>query len=427
LYTCQDWFQTTLVDLDQSPTVEWCVAVMACLGAGLNSFFVSALRKQAARQFPDITPLPVSMGQSILLATLWGLFLIFLSIPTALYALSTNLPGDNILNLSQTVLDIFHEASSYLLFISLILISPPVSQWLVALVTGNPDPSRACQLQLVARLVVGLLVPTVVILIFDNGCLGGWLQLWSPCVNNSSAFDVTVDMHASGLTSNDTIVEGMFKYAGHSKYPYVVSNHSSICEPVWQSHRCSRSLVSALARLFVGKLSLIAVFSPAMTMLISMPVATRLFKKAFDALWPGRPFVWYQQDSEVSYVLMLVDELLSMGFMVPLLAPLISLAFATNCVAYHFSVHIMELPSTNAVRPDNCMRYLFASHAIGQALTIFIFFDNQLEGRIFLCVGIPLCSLLGWFAAKKVYNTASRTTGTIGGKAAIELSEPLLG
>merc|ERR1711871_613801 len=84
---------------------------------------------------------------------------------------------------------------------------------------------------------------------------------------------------------------------------------------------------------------------------------------------------------------------LVLGFVYPILTPLISLFFAIPAACFHVIITRWRLPTVNLTRPS--ARYLYVSLMLGCALIMGVYADNALHGRVLVFIGVPLCACLG--------------------------------
>jgi len=175
-----------------------------------------------------------------------------------------------------------------------------------------------------------------------------------------------------------------------------------------------------LTKLILNNLIIAAFLAPALTLLISLPTVTqtaeRFVQKVVSADYE---LIWYQEDMELSYVLMFWEYFLMFGFSVPLIMPLICVGlFSNNCV-YHCAVDYLSLPTRNATRPS--MLYLYIAHMFGLVLIIAIFFDNKLNGKMLVGIGVPLCALAGFVLPRYLQHRRTDQADSTG-----MLMEPLM-
>ena len=83
---------------------------------------------------------------------------------------------------------------------------------------------------IVARTLLVVVVPCVAVLVFNDGCFRGWMQLWVPC-REKGYFDQSVSVP-------------YFEYFSYVPYYGSIDlslvTHEAICNPVYQSGTCAR-------------------------------------------------------------------------------------------------------------------------------------------------------------------------------------------
>jgi len=171
-------------------------------------------------------------------------------------------------------------------------------------------------------------------------------------------------------------------------YNYQVTTHEQICSPSMRQHHCSREVISVMGYLLITKSIIGAFLAPGLSLL------GKLIRQRCFAGGRAR----FQQDVELSKLLMALEQLLVFGFTVPLLLPLFCIWFLVNTVVYHCAVSDLLVPVRNAVRPS--MQYLHAAHLLGCSLIIWVWVDNDLHGKYLVYFGVPLCSCGGYLAGR---------------------------
>jgi len=423
LYSCGDLrLRTTIAYLSDSPANEWCIAVLGCAAAGVGSILLSTLHSEAESQFAAQKTPSLTVGTYLQLVLSWMVVLVVLSVPTALYALSQTLPADNTLGLSKTALTVFNEFAVVAVYIMIVAVLPAVAVRLVQRVTQceQADPMLTCQMLLLGRMVVNILVPIAIVIIFDNSCFAQWLRFWSPCAD-PERFEVTVSMTPSAPANltQQTKIE-VERYFGKLNYTHTVATHSEICEPSWpQNHHCSREVLAVVGDLIFRKCVFLSFLGPGATLLVSLPAVTRVLEGIWQRVLPGKDFIWYQGDVELAFILMFVEYILSLSFLLPLLLPLIAVGLALNTAVYHCAVEQLKLPVIRAARPS--FKYLYISRAMGITFLILFYIDNDLHGKLLVCIGTPLSAIVGHIAAAYLRKSSHVTTSMR------HLMEPLLG
>jgi len=381
----------------------------------------------------------------VTLCLMWSVVVFVCSAPTLLYALSKTLPGDNTFGLSQHYLEIGRWGAVVLLVIMLTAVIPITAHWLVQRVTGRVDPLLSCRLQSIARLVLSILVPTAVVLLFDNSCLSVWLYLWSPCADHPGHFDTTVSMQpdVSQLNFDGRTLEkqtamstrsisglifampskhsSLMNYFLRFDLPYQVTSHSDICDPSWSKDgHCSRAVMAVVGELIYSKLVFLALVAPGVTLLCSLPPVMWVLRSLWQQVRPGVEFVWYQGDTKMTFIMLFVETIFVFGFVAPLLIPLAATGLALNAAVYHCAVHRLDLPVQDNAYPS--LRYLYLSRALGVLFVIGFYIENDLSGKLLVCIGMPICVVVAEFVL--VYLRRSQKLEGITSRV---LLEPLLG
>ena len=200
LYECgKPWLYLTAAYLDSDSAVEIVVAVGVCIASGVAAYSVRALESQVEQLYSDrqkekLTD-PISACRQVLVWCAWIPISFVLSAPIALHIVATTLPPqDNVWNIPVWALELFRYAAAPFLYIISALLVPPLSRFVSHSVGGIKDSSIAVQLMIVARLLVSVLVPFVMVVIFNQQCNAFWLQLWRPCTEDSSTFDISLTL-----------------------------------------------------------------------------------------------------------------------------------------------------------------------------------------------------------------------------------------
>ena len=200
LYECgKPWLYLTAAYLDSNSAVELVVALGVCIAAGVAAYSVRALESQVEQLHSDkqkemLTDV-ISARRQVLVWCVWIPISFVLSAPIALYIVATTLPPqDNVWNIPAWALDLFRYAAAPFLYIISALLVPPLSRFVSHSVGGIKDSSVAVQLMIGARLLVSVLVPFVMVIIFNQQCNAFWLQLWRPCTVDSSTFDISLTL-----------------------------------------------------------------------------------------------------------------------------------------------------------------------------------------------------------------------------------------
>jgi len=297
-------------------------------------------------------------------------------------------------------LNVAHHLGGVLLYLVLVIVCPVLAKWLVSWISGSSNPHLCCRLLVVARLTAGLLVPLAVTIVFHNDCFATWIELWTVCANEQYGH---VDMPLVPHHWPDNLVRVLPQWllSPHNTYP--VMRHDVVCGARWHSGRCSRAVIAVLADLVFDKLVVLAFAAPGLVMVLSLPAVNDRITRMCRWMYPRYSPSWYESDIELSFILIFIEQLLVLGFLVPLVLPLSAIAIAANCCVYHTGVETLNLPVNppqGQKPPRPSLRYLFASHAIGCSLVIWFFVENMLSGYVLVCVGVPLSACLGYLLAQ---------------------------
>jgi len=430
LYQCGDpRIHTTIAYLSDSVLVEWGAATCICLATLATSFLLMALREQAAHQFSHIECQRTSMSWSalIIIAGAWALMLLVFSIPTAMYALSTTLPGNNNLGLSEGILIVFHHSGAVFSYFIVTAVAPRAARSLITAVTGVVNPNRFFLLQSV-RLITCVVVPALTVLICNNDCASFWLYFWSPCVNDPGRFDVTVSMQPNnkGFTYDYTNIATRYSvtefkiltamdYFLQFKYPYQIASHSDVCTPslsayMQQGGQCSRAVLTVLGELIFTKCLLATFAVPAISLMRSLPIGMRILQLLCRPLNKKEyRVVRYTLDGQLANIHMFLEYLLIVGFMVPMLVPVVAIALAMICAVHHTSVEKLGVPVREDVRPT--LHFLYIARAVGIVIMIWFYVSNDLNGKWLVCFGMPIGAgggdLMAWYLQRATHQRLS--------------------
>jgi len=344
-------------------------------------------------------------GCYVKIVLIWSMVVFFFCVPSILYALSTALPADNSLGLNDTTLKVFNQGAAVLVYLAIVIFGPFVAGWVVGKVTGDSDAHDAftTRMVLMSRLMVGVAVPTMVTILFNNECLAWWLHVWKPCTDDSTRFNVSVPL----METNNIHLPGYGwgYYQREDRFTYQVTSHSQICHPAWKPHRCSRAVFSTVGNLILSKAALDAFLTPGAVMLMSMPFVTKPAERIWKRYYPEEPFIWYRGDVELSYILMFYEFTFIFGFIMPLLLPFMVAALLMNCAVYRCAVKKLKLPHPAPVRPP--FEYLYTARMMGIAAIMWFYLDNDLNGQLLVCIGVPVCAVVGDYVAFQIWSPPS--------------------
>ena len=173
--------------------------------------------------------------------------------------------------------------------------------------------------------------------------------------------------------------------------------HSEICGIETPSPgRCSRFVIEGLGKLVVAKVVITAFVSPGLTLLASFPALVRA-KESLVQYALRRPDYSDKKslDVELAGIIMLMDLCLIFGFAVPLVLPLLCVAFAAHMAVFHLAASRLQQKVKYDCKPAG--KYLFVSAIIGNGLNLWFFIDNadQIVGQTLVYIGIPVGICVG--------------------------------
>ena len=379
LYECgKPWMYLTAAYL-ADPSIEMAAAVLACLSFGIAAWCVRLLQDSVGNLYEskcDDEP-PATTCRMIILWMLWSVITLFLSIPSALYIVSTSLPPGGIFG-SVSLLFFQHAAAPALYSISAVFI-PPLSRWAVERVTGLPRPSTAAYLMIFARHMVTLVVPFVMVLLLSQGCQARWLELWSPC-QESSTFDISVTVSAAANRAS-----------GAGTTEIQVTKHSEVCDPAsnprYGHGRCPIAVVDALGTLLVEKLLFTALIGPVKLLLFNTKAAQQARQ------WVFKTTKTTDVDTEAAGIAMLLEMALVLGFVVPVMPLVLCVAFLLHARAFQICLEHQEVKLRYEAIPP--VGYLWWSLLLGAGLVAWMFVECDWAGHEFVLAGLPISCLVG--------------------------------
>lgn len=368
------WLRGTITYLSDDPVVEWVCAAAACIFGGGAALSIRWLEQHTPTR--DQQPKHPSLRQQGTLVLVWGLAMGLFSLPSFTYAASAALPPANTIGVDSITLKMANQGAGFMLWaISAHVI--PRSARLLTRTTGS-NLVTAGRLIIMARLLVSLVVPFVVTLLMHEGCLSLWLRFWTPCSEDGS------------FTSKASL--GSFMNVPGTME---ILKHSDICAPSPKWSACARNVLDVLTDLWSSKLIFAAFVSPAVTILAATPAVRSalmwVFHKAKNCHHAGDDqfrVAAISIDSEVAGIVMLVDLSLVLGFCVPWIVPLCSIALALHAAAYHVVVTKFGVTLQNEARPSTS--FLWVSLALGWVLVAWFFFACNLHGAWLVATGVPV-------------------------------------
>ena len=360
---------------------EWCVVVVASMFAVLGTFASVWLHFHAKHIYSisassrlvleaidlaadtDDSPLQptsrVFTWQLALLSLVWMLAVLVFSVPSIMYAVAKSIPGggQNIWGVPASVLDVFVYGIGPIIFFITLVVVPTSARKTIALIIGTEEhPHMATAMILTGRLFVVLAVPMLVLMLLGTDCMSKWLWFWAPCQDVSN-FNVTMlsGQNAIKILSYEDIciTSAMSDYAS--------------------AGRCSRFVIAGLGELAVSKLVFTAFVAPGVSLFLSFPRVSAMMESVIRIVHPE-----YRSskslDVELAGLVMLMELALVFGVLVPLVAPLVAIALATQLATFHLAREQFGLQ----VQYDACPRfdYLAVSLCLGNGLTGWFFQDN---------------------------------------------------
>ena len=234
----------------------------------------------------------------------------------------------------------------------------------------------------------------MVLYVFGEDCLGTWLQLWTPCRNSDHSFELSGTIPATG----DHNADGTYCISGYCSSEALIPliHHDDVCgqqEPV--PGRCARFVLEGLGKLMMAKLTFTAFVTPAMSLLLSLPLVRRAEEAALTCLL-RRPYTAsVSGDTELAGLVMLMDLAFIFGFAIPLVLPLLCIAFAAQLAVHHLSTERLGMEVQYQAKP--ACRYLAVSVLLGSGLNLWFFIDNrnQVAGEALVTAGIPVGLCVG--------------------------------
>ena len=395
----------TISYLSDAATIELCVAVFACIFAFVAAYSLVLFGHKARVEYPLEGHESIETSAYFKVGLVWSPILLLMSVFPALYAISTNVPGENTLGIGKAVLDLIQHSSGGIMY----GINAVLTPLLVVKTFHNPNSTfssyHTTRVIMFSRTWLMLVVPTVVTIWVNQDCQQGWLKLWSTCESREN-FNIEVHLHSQGLASqpDKILVDGWSPaYVGKpgssiSDTHIPITQHNDICAAGSStSGRCSRAVVGTLGHLVVSKLFFAAFMSPFLMVLIQTDLIRYLKRGCKNVLtckaWSAPREDTIDLSVEVAGVTMLLEYCLVLGFVVPLILPLTGITFLLHLAVFHRSVEngfTLQMDST----PSSL--YLFVSFLIGCALVIWFFWENALHGKELVAAGVPTMAFAAW-------------------------------
>lgn len=263
-------------------------------------------------------------------------------------------------------------------------------------VLSRSNSHLATSLILFARFMVSILVPFAALYIFGEECHGAWLTLWSPCADSASSFDLHTTIPQMGNWNNrgcTTDGTGICLEAA----TFNITRHRDICEVgSMVPGQCSRFVIEGLGQLQLESLVTAAFVGPALMLLLSFPAVRQGKDAAIQCLFCNPNYTSFASlDTETAAVVMWMDLALIFGFAVPLVLPLLCLAFAGHLAVFHLAREQLGMQVKYDATPP--CHYLLLSLVLGCGLNMAFFMDNEdrVAGAHLVYVGIPAGALAG--------------------------------
>ena len=138
------------------------------------------------------SPTSLHPGRFVFYLTSWVFCLVIVGGgPTVLYVMTYSLPSDSVIE--KDVVPFFGDdlesilnqgLALYLAFFSSILLPNlteiTVRKMIVEMRSGKQHALQTI-MAIVARTLLVIVVPCVAVVVFNDGCYRGWMQLWTPC------------------------------------------------------------------------------------------------------------------------------------------------------------------------------------------------------------------------------------------------------
>ena len=233
LYACPPTFAIASACLRSSALVR-ALAFLCWCQLSFHSLAVEHLMKDGDNQKKRLTV--KLLRKRVLLWLLWGALTVVLSTVAILYQVSMSIPG-------------FLPGGRIWSLVLKACIGT-----IQGIVTGFIVPSLASKVTLVkhvfttvSNLIMNCLIPVVIIMYLDTGCLGRWAALWKPCRSNRQLFEhrlICKSTNKQDCSEIPVLAESV-------ETDIVVMRGSDICDPhySWSSASMSRCIHISLLRL----------------------------------------------------------------------------------------------------------------------------------------------------------------------------------
>ena len=321
--------------------------------------------------------------------------------PTVLYVMTYSLPSDN--TLSEFVPEFAQSAFELVLSGGLAFYLSVFSSFVLPAVTNftvrrlRQEKSGQHRLQtgmaIVARTLLVVVVPCVAVLVFNDGCFRGWMQLWVPC-REKGYFDQSVSV---------PYFQYFARVPSYGSIDLSLVTHEAICNPGYQSGTCARSMLSVLGPVLLKKMMYAPLFSALEVLLwhakrrynrggFNPHRRTQLPSWWVDARGRSNTAAAAEDESSPDPMRRLVwfETALVFGGLVPLLLPLLALQLHTDARVFGWALRKRSgsddangSTATAATKP--VLRWAMLVHAVlvlfmHSLLVAFFFLDSGVHG-----------------------------------------------
>jgi hypothetical protein len=155
-------------------------------------------------------------------------------------------------------------------------------------------------------------------------------------------------------------------------------------------------VVEGLAELVVSKLLFTAFVSPALVLWLCFRKMVAAKEAIMKVLKCNPNYKATKSlDTELSSCLMLTELAMVLGLAVPFILLLVTIAFAGHLAVFHLARSRLNIQMEDDGKP--AIGYLCVSLLLGSGLHIWFFIDNYkcISGQYVVCIGIPVCIILG--------------------------------
>merc|ERR1712166_1644850 len=139
-----------------------------------------------------------------------------------------------------------------------------------------------------------------------------------------------------------------------------------------------------------------AFVSPTLLLFFSLPQVAHLKQKLVRTVFCKPDYVLTKSlDTQFAGDIMLLEIAMVLGASVPVVLPLVCVAFATNLAVFRAARSKLGLRVKHEAKP--AFGYLVVSLVLGCTLNVWFFIDNAdlVGGSLLVCIGVPASILLG--------------------------------